>query len=88
MLPEFSTMAADHQVPDGPKMRHTMALKPEDSIEIRIIRRIFDMASHDTGCKEIANILNHEGFRTMMGERWGHHLSRNMPFQHFAQSLI
>jgi site-specific DNA recombinase len=59
------------EVPDGPKMRHTLALKPKDSTEIRIIRRIFDMASHDTGCKEIANILNHEGFRTTMGERWG-----------------
>ena len=37
----------------------------------KTVRRIFDMALKDLGCKEIAKALNHDGSRTKKGERWG-----------------
>jgi site-specific DNA recombinase len=58
-------------VKDGAKTRYKLAPDPEGSIAIQTIRRIFDMALNDVGCKEIAKIVNREGFRTSTGRRWG-----------------
>ena len=58
-------------VHDGARTRNKLEPEPEDSTAVRVIRRIFDMASKDTGCKEIAKTLNREGFRTIKGELWG-----------------
>ena len=58
-------------VKDGDRMRNKLEPKPEDSVTIQTVRRIFDMASRDIGCKEIAKALNHEGLRTDSGQRWG-----------------
>ncbi len=55
---------------DGAKMRNTLELEGEDSVRVRLIRRMFDMADNDTGCKEIAQTLNREGFCTSTGKRW------------------
>ncbi len=56
---------------DGAKTRNKLEPEPEDSVASQVVRRIFDMAVKDTGCKEIAKTLNREGFRTSKGERWG-----------------
>ena len=56
---------------DGAKTRNKLEPDPKDSVSVRVVRRIFDMALNDVGCKEIAKTLNHEGFRTANGERWG-----------------
>jgi site-specific DNA recombinase len=56
---------------DGAKTRSKLEPEPEDSVALRVVRRIFDMAAKDIGCKEIAKTLNREGFRTSKAERWG-----------------
>ena len=56
---------------DGAKTRNKLEPEAEGSIAVQIVRRIFDMAAKDTGCKEIAKTLNKEGVRTSTGERWG-----------------
>ena len=56
-------------VRDGVKTRYKLELV-EDSVRVRLIQRIFDMADQDTGCKEIAQVLNREGFCTSTGSRW------------------
>ena len=58
-------------VRDGAKTRNKLEPDHEDSVSTRVVGRIFDMASNDVGCKEIAKALNKEGFRTINGERWG-----------------
>ena len=58
-------------VRDGIKMRNKLEPDPDDSVSIKVVRRIFDMAINGIGCKEIAKTLNKEGFRTANGERWG-----------------
>jgi len=55
---------------DGSKMRHTLEPEGEDSVRVRLIRRMFDMADNETGCKEIAQTLNREGLRTSTGKQW------------------
>ncbi len=58
-------------VHDGAKTRYKLEPDPEDSPSVWIVRRIFDMAMNNTGCKEIAKTLNKEGCRTGTGQRWG-----------------
>jgi site-specific DNA recombinase len=58
-------------VRDGAKMRNQLKPEEEDSVALKVVRRVFDMAVRDIGCKEIAKTLNREGFRTSKGERWG-----------------
>ena len=58
-------------VPDGAKMRHRLEPEGEDSAAVQTVRRIFDLAARDVGCKEIAMTLNNDGLRTSRGERWG-----------------
>ncbi len=58
-------------VRDGEKTRNKLEPDPEDSTTVKTVRRIFDMAMKDLGCKEIAKSLNHDGFRTLKGVRWG-----------------
>lgn len=59
------------EVKDGNTTRHKLEMEPEDSTAVRTVRRIFDLAARDVGCKEIAKTLNREGLRTAKGERWG-----------------
>ena len=56
---------------DGGKTRHKLEPEGEDSAAVQTVRRIFELASHDVGCKEIAKVLNSDGLRTSRGERWG-----------------
>ena len=58
-------------VKDGTRTRYKLEPDPEDSVAVQVIRRIFDMALQDAGCKEIAKTLNEEGIRTVTGQRWG-----------------
>ena len=58
-------------VNEGGKVRHKLEPEGEDLITVQTVRRIFDLASKDVGCKEIAKTLNQEGSRTKKGERWG-----------------
>ena len=58
-------------VRDGAKTRYKLEPEPEGSVAVQVVRRIFDMAANDIGCKEIAKTLNREGFRTANGQRWG-----------------
>ena len=62
-----------HRVPvrDGLKTRNRLEPDPEGSVSVKVIRRIFDMALNDAGCKDIAITLNREGIRTSTGNRWG-----------------
>ena len=59
------------EVRDGAKTRHKLELEPEDSAAVQTVRRMFDLAARDAGCKEIAKALNCDGLRTATGERWG-----------------
>jgi len=56
---------------DGAKTRYKLEPNPEDSVPVKVVRRMFGMALQDVGCKEIAKIMNREGFRTGNGQRWG-----------------
>ena len=58
-------------VRDGAKTRNKLEPEPEGSVAVQVVRRIFDMAMKNTGCKEIAKTLNRDGFRTSSGMRWG-----------------
>ncbi len=58
-------------VKDGAKTRYRLEPESEDSVAFRVIRRIFEMALRDMGCKEIAKALNKEGTGTSTGQRWG-----------------
>ena len=62
-----------HKVPvrDGAKTRYTLEPEPGDSISVRVVRQIFEMAVKGKGCKEIARNLNREGLYTSTGRRWG-----------------
>jgi site-specific DNA recombinase len=51
-------------VQDGPKTRYKLEPDPEDSVPVKVVRRMFSMAMQDVGTKEIARALNSEGFRT------------------------
>jgi site-specific DNA recombinase len=56
---------------DGAKTRHKLGLEPQNSVAVQTVRRVFELAARDFGCKEIAKALNREGLRTANGERWG-----------------
>jgi len=58
-------------VRDGAKTRNKLEPDTESSVSIKVIRRIFNMAMNNIGCKDIAKTLNRDGFRTGKGERWG-----------------
>ena len=58
------------KVRDGDRDRNKLEPEPEDSIAVKTVKRIFNMAFRDIGCKEIAKTLNREGFRTGSGQRW------------------
>jgi len=58
-------------VQDGSKTRYKLEPEPEDSIAVRVVKRIFDLAVKGEGCKEIAKTLNGEGIHTSTGRRWG-----------------
>ncbi|MDD5511190.1 MAG: recombinase family protein [Dehalococcoidales bacterium] len=62
-----------HKVPvrDGTKIRSRLEPDPEGSASVKVVRRIFDLALNDAGCKDIARILNREGIRTSTGSYWG-----------------
>lgn len=47
-------------VRDGAKTRYRLEPEPEDSISIKVVRRVFEMALKGNGCKEIARTLNRE----------------------------
>ena len=55
-------------VPDGPKKRPTLEIKPDAS---RIVRRMFDMAEAGNGTLEIIRTLNNEGIASPRGKLWG-----------------
>ena len=59
------------KVKDGDRERNKLDPEPGDSVAVQTVQRMFDMASRDIGCKEIAKTLNREGFRTSSGQRWG-----------------
>ena len=59
------------KVKDGDRERNKLEPEPEESVAVQTVKRMFDMASRDIGCKEIATTLNREGFRTGKGQRWG-----------------
>ena len=58
-------------VQDGAKTRYKLEPDPDDSVPVRTVRRMFSMALEGMGCKDIAKILNREGFRTPNGRLWG-----------------
>ncbi len=58
-------------IKDGTKTRCKLEPDSQESVTIQVIRRMFDMALKDIGCKEIAKALNREGIRTGNGQRWG-----------------
>ena len=62
-----------HKVPvkDGNKTRYKLEPDLQDSTPYRVVRRIFDMALKDQGCKAIAKALNSESQRTGTGQPWG-----------------
>jgi site-specific DNA recombinase len=58
-------------IKDGAKTRYRLEPEPEDSISVKVVHRIFEMALKGNGCKEIARTLNREGLCTSTGHRWG-----------------
>jgi DNA invertase Pin-like site-specific DNA recombinase len=58
------------KVTDGDKIRYKLEPEPEDSLAIRTIRHIFDMAEKGLGCKQITIALNNGSFRTSLGKSW------------------
>jgi site-specific DNA recombinase len=58
-------------VQDGAKTRYKLEPDPDDSTAVNVVRRMFNMALQGVGCKEIAKVMNREGFRTGTGQRWG-----------------
>ena len=58
-------------VQDGPKTRYKLTPDPGHSVTVSAVRRIFSMGLEDVGCKEIAKVMNKEGFRTADGRPWG-----------------
>jgi DNA invertase Pin-like site-specific DNA recombinase len=57
-------------VKDGTKVRWKLSPDSDDSASVRVIRRIFDLAMKDYGCKAIAGKINDEGFRNRNGNLW------------------
>jgi site-specific DNA recombinase len=59
------------KIRDGDKLRNKLEPESEDSMAVKTVKAIFDMAYRGMGCKEIAKALNKEGIRTAKRERWG-----------------
>ena len=59
------------KVNDGERQRNKLEPDSPDSVSTQTVKRMFDMALKDKGCKEIAKTLNRDGFRTGAGQRWG-----------------
>jgi site-specific DNA recombinase len=58
-------------VQDGAKTRYKLGPDPDDPVALKVVGRMFAMALQDVGCKEIAKVMNKEGFRTANGQPWG-----------------
>jgi site-specific DNA recombinase len=58
-------------VADGDKIRHKLEPDPEGSASRQVVQLIFSLALKGMGCKEIAQYLNKEGYRTSQGRKWG-----------------
>jgi site-specific DNA recombinase len=58
-------------VQDGTKTRYKLGPDPDDHVAMNVVGRMFAMALQDVGCKEIARVMNKEGFRTANGQPWG-----------------
>jgi site-specific DNA recombinase len=58
-------------VQDGAKARYKLGPDTDDPVALKVVRRMFAMALQDVGCKEIAKVMNREGFRTANGQPWG-----------------
>ena len=56
---------------DGARVRYRLAPAPEDSMPVRTVQRMFNLAAGSKGGKEIAKLLNDEGMCTGTGQRWG-----------------
>jgi site-specific DNA recombinase len=56
---------------ESAKTRYRLAPDPDDSVAVKVVRRMFAMALQEVGCKEIAKVMNKEGFRTGNGQPWG-----------------
>ena len=52
-------------------MRYKLDPDQEDSVPIKTIRTIFNLAAKGKGCKEIAKSLNDDLLRTSNGKPWG-----------------
>jgi site-specific DNA recombinase len=62
-----------HRVPvqDGAKIRYKLGPDPDDPVAVKVVSTMLAMALQDVGCKEIAKVMNKEGFRTKSGQPWG-----------------
>jgi site-specific DNA recombinase len=58
------------EVKDGARTRYKLQPDSPDSLSVRIVRRLFDMAGRSIGTKEIAKQLNNEGLVTSTGAKW------------------
>ena len=58
-------------VNDGARTRYKLEPDSDDSVAVKVVCRMFDMALQNAGCKEIAKAMNREGIRTGNGQRWG-----------------
>jgi site-specific DNA recombinase len=58
-------------VKDGDRSRNKLEPDDQGSMAMLAVRKMFDLASRDVGCKQIAKALNVEGFRTSSGSCWG-----------------
>ena len=56
---------------DGGRPDTSWSLISDDAQSVKTIQRMFDLASKDIGCKEIAKTLNRDGIMTSTGQRWG-----------------
>ena len=57
-------------VKDGTKTRWKLAPDRENPGRVQLVKRIFDMALRDKGCKEIAISLNRDNYRNGNGRPW------------------
>ena len=55
---------------EGQKRIRTISRPAVDDAAAGVVRKIFELCDRGVGYKEIANILNNEGFRTTQGKRF------------------
>jgi site-specific DNA recombinase len=58
-------------VRDGERTRHRLEPMSDDSTQIVVVRKMFQMILDGKGCKEVAKQLNSEGYTTTGGAFWG-----------------